>query len=269
MLRDVKRHACPFSACSTQILSSPPSPSCHFGVWALCRKVKACRCPVTQFCWETLEEALLADRGEGMVLTAETGPYQVLPAAEPWGRLVRVEEGIGGMSATHQAYDFLSLSIPRHSPRAWFCKVPSCSPALEIFTCLLSMSPFLFWTLFLMTQGCYPCVAGHSLSYREAAHHFSFLRQICSWFLSHLPEKDWDVKTSPDTGETHADSLHPWLSWIFGDDWLYLLSSKGTYGKCSCQGETWVGNSALLFVLGTFFYLLDPWVGKIPWRRAW
>ena len=108
------------------------------------RKVKACRCPVTQFCWETLEEALLADRGEGMVLTAETGPYQVLPAAEPWGRLVRVEEGIGGMSATHQAYDFLSLSIPRHSPRAWFCKVPSCSPALEIFTCLLSMSPFLF-----------------------------------------------------------------------------------------------------------------------------
>ena len=50
-----------------------------------------------QFCWETLEETLLADRGEGMVLTAETGPYQVLPAAEPWGRLVRAEEGIGGM----------------------------------------------------------------------------------------------------------------------------------------------------------------------------
>ena len=110
------------------------------------RKVKACRCPVTQFCWETLEEALLADRGEGMVLTAETGPYQVLPAAEPWGRLVRVEEGIGGMSATHQAYDFLSLSIPRLGDGfARFLPVPQLWKfSRACYQCLLFCSELFF-----------------------------------------------------------------------------------------------------------------------------
>ena len=59
-------------------------------------------------------------------------------------------------------------------------------------------------------------------------------------------------------------SHHPWLSWIIGDDWLYLLSSKGTYGKCSYQEETWVGNSALLFVLGSFLTHWIPGLGRSP-----